>query len=58
MTDVIAAPALACPDCKQQMQLKAFLPPTGSLPGVAGYWCDDCKKELTIETDEDTTEPR
>lgn len=51
----LGPPLLSCSDCSRPMQLRAYLPPTGSLPGVAGYWCDDCNKELTIETDEQSS---
>lgn len=53
MTDNDAVQSMLCPDCECQMRLKAHLPPTDILPGVAGYWCDECKKDLTIEIDGD-----
>jgi hypothetical protein len=33
------------------MKCNAFLPRMGKLPGIAGYCCHDCKKEVTVELD-------
>jgi len=38
-----------CPDCGEPMTFVAQLPPKGELPGVSGYWCDDCQIEQTEE---------
>lgn len=53
MKDVELAPSMCCPDCGRQMTPKVFLPSTDNLPGVAGYWCGECNKEVTIEIDDD-----
>jgi transposase-like protein len=51
MTGNDVAQSMICPDCGHEMRLKAHLPPTDTLPAVAGYWCDECRKDLTIEID-------
>lgn len=51
MDFVDTVPAMECPQCKTRLQVKAYLPASGELPAVAGYWCDDCQKETTIEID-------
>ena len=44
-------PAMECPQCKARLQVRAYLPALDALPAVAGYWCDDCQKETTVEID-------
>ncbi|MFN3351771.1 hypothetical protein [Pseudorhodoplanes sp.] len=46
-----AVPAMDCPHCKQRMSVRAYLPRSGALPAVAGYWCEACRQEFTIEID-------
>ncbi len=50
--DIDVVPARACSQCNARLQLRAYLPASGQLPAVAGYWCDDCQKEETIELDQ------
>jgi hypothetical protein len=45
-------PARNCPQCNARLRVRAYLPAQGSLPAVAGYWCDDCQKEETVELDD------
>ena len=51
MDTVDTAPVINCPQCKARLQIRAYLPPTDTLPAVAGYWCEDCQNETTMEID-------
>jgi hypothetical protein len=44
-------PVMDCPACKARLRVRAYLPPTDTLPAIAGYWCEDCQKETTLEID-------
>lgn len=52
MDTIDAIPAMDCPACKARLQVRAYLPVSGPLPAVAGYWCDDCQRETTVEIDQ------
>jgi transposase-like protein len=52
MDFVDTVPAMECPKCKARLRVKAYMPATDTLPAVAGYWCDDCQKEATVEIDQ------
>jgi hypothetical protein len=51
MNTIDTIPAMDCADCNARQQVRAYLPATAALPAVAGYWCDDCRKETTVEID-------
>lgn len=50
--DVDVVPARDCALCGVRLQIRAYLPAAGDLPAVAGYWCDDCQKDETVELDQ------
>jgi hypothetical protein len=52
MECIDAVPSMECPKCKTRLQVRAYLPPTDELPAVAGYWCEDCQTETTVEIDQ------
>jgi transposase-like protein len=51
MDTVDTVPAMHCPKCKARLQVRAYLPPTDTLPAVAGYWCEDCQDQTMVELD-------
>lgn len=53
MDDIDVIPGEECPVCRDRMIVRAYLPANGELPAVAGYWCEKCQKELTMEIDLD-----
>lgn len=53
MDPLDTVPAMDCAKCQAILQARAYLPPTEILPAVAGYWCEDCQIETTVEIDRD-----
>lgn len=51
MEIIDAVPSMECPQCKTRLQVRAYMPATETLPAVAGYWCEHCKNEITVEID-------
>lgn len=51
--DIDIVPAMDCSRCNARLQVRAYLPASGELPAVAGYWCNDCQNETTVELDPD-----
>jgi hypothetical protein len=49
--DIDTVPSMECQQCKMRLQVRAYMPATDTLPAVAGYWCEDCQKETTVEID-------
>ncbi len=42
-----------CPGCGVVMTLSASIPRSGDLPAVEGYVCRPCRRQLTVEVDEE-----
>jgi DNA-directed RNA polymerase subunit RPC12/RpoP len=50
--EIDTLPLMECPHCKTRLRIPAYIPATDTLPADAGYWCEDCQKETTVEIDE------
>lgn len=50
--EIDTVPSMECPHCQARLQVRAYMPATETLPAVAGYWCEDCQKETTVEVDQ------
>ncbi|MFN3347338.1 hypothetical protein [Pseudorhodoplanes sp.] len=53
MDQIDVIPGESCPVCQERMMVRAYLPANGELPAVAGYRCEKCQKEVTLEIDRD-----
>jgi hypothetical protein len=45
-------PPPKCPTCDRPMRLAASLPAEDGLPAVAGFRCDVCNTETTLEIED------